>query len=477
MHSDETATMLCRAGSCGRAATLHVCVDKRPVATACSQTCAEQIRAQLIGMPKRAADDDANDNRAELDRIRERRQREEQRFRDLKQLLDWIGALCQIRTKVYAMTPLEVSTATMRIGGRFDDDGSTMAAKIDAIIRRGVEIQANILTDVEYDINEIRMLVRELRDVIADEEMINAFDRLYRPTNSDKSQLFGLPDDVQRLVAARANPIQKIAEFEVDSLDPYSKSWANNGVLSIADYTYNYAGQRLSIGRENRQYAPGEQDWVRGTRFIYDEAGYKIIATDAFGWWALASKTHNYTFRTLFNAVVMNDFTHGLVHSSTPGKVYTFPVDFNPGNKWYHLISAGPDKLAALLFVPGVETGRPHMVVHFLTVNRELGTISIANNIDVPQIDDAIGVYASFALDSHGNLWHCGPGVNDRLYVRSPGGELIGEINAGRVNDVCNAEDGVWVTSTSPTHAYRKQLCANYRLAPAAVYNRGLLSS
>lgn len=461
--------MLCRAGSCQRAAALRVCVDTKPVSMACSKACAEQIRTELIGMPKRAADDDANDDRVELDRVRERRQREEQRFRDLETLSQWLGFLSKIRAKVYTVTPLEVSTATMRIGNRFGDDGTVMAAMLDTLIRRVITIQMNVASGKEYDLGEIVASVRELRNKIADEATIGEFDRLYL-TTGERSQLAVIPDGVRRLVAMRADPIQKIAEFLVES-DQYTHSWAYMGRIRIGNVEYAYDGTNL--GTSSYEYAPGATNGI-----AYNSLNQAIVALEPRGSWAVtlpSSTTENdlYERSLSSNGNFRTKIGDTISHSSAPTKLFkllpaaakTYELDT------FCIISASNTTIGVVAKVwrapHGNARSRPPSIFIRLSIDSATATITDTGVID--DVDRKFN-FTGIALDSNGNVWihH----IDGKILIFNTTNQQIAQIDNIVGRSICAAEDGVWIIHDGPGGTH---VCTNYRLAPT--YNRGLLSA
>lgn len=453
------AKMLCRADSCGRAAALHVCVDKRPVAGACSEACAEQIRAQLIGMPKRAADDDDDGERDELVRVREERQRQKQRFLDFVTLSEWAAVLGKIRANVYTMTPLEVSTATMRIGARFDDGGATMAAMLDTLIHRVIEAQTNIVNGNEYDLRKIVARVRKLRDKIADETMIGEFDRLYLAAG-ERSQLATVPDGVRRLVAARANPIQKIAEFPVDY--DAAKIWAHNGRIRVGRGEYAYDG--TLIGDSPYQYAPGAQNG-----FATNPSGQTIVAVEPHGSWAIVPMRGGPFLFGAQNGLFLVESTDKIAHSSAPAKLYSFVMQPAAADvNGFYIFSAGKSIVGGITMYRYNDPEKLMRVLK-MTIDDDAGVIFV----DVA-LQGSGGMFksSSIALDSLGNLWMSSYG--EGIHVRDPSARnVIANFENILPVSICAAEDGVWIAH----YASGRMYCTNYRLAPAAVYNRGLLSA
>jgi hypothetical protein len=452
--------MLCRAGLCGRAAALHVCVDKRPVAGACSRACAEQIRAQLIGMPKRAADDDDeyddDDDRGESDRIRERRQNEAQRFRDLATLGQWIVALSNIRAKVYAMTPMEVSTATMRINGRYDDGGSALASKLDTLILRTIDLQRDIVNNNAYNIREILVGVRELRNAIADEDdLINEINNLFLSTT-----------DVPMQSRDRSR-VQRIAVFPTDPIGR-NQIWAHNGRIRIEDVEYAYDGTPLE--KSQYVYAPGASNATNG--LAYNSFGQIIVAMEPHGLWAITPSPTT-TPLSLFLRRTNTGYFHVedgdiISHSWAPNKLFTLSI---AARKKYGFVSCR--FISAGSSMVGVVADLKQNNVMFVKLSIDHAN-AIISDVEEVYLMDRNFRNNMIALDSGGNVWayHV---TSNHVRVFNSSGQQIAMTNDMAVSSMCAAEEGVWITYVDlPTGA---SYCANYRLAPPASSARSILSS
>ena len=459
--------MLCHAGSCGRAAALHVCVDKRPVAGACSRACAEQIRAQLIGMPKRTADDDdyVDDDRRAFDRIREERQRQKQRFLDFATLGEISVVLSKIRADVYALTPLEVSTATMRIGDRFDDDGTTMAARLDALLRLIVNMQATLLAGGDYDVDQVLAQVRAFRDAIAEDTTRAKFEQAMTILDASGSYR-RLPDDIQRLMAYRANPVQKLADFSIVS-PGRRQIWAHNGRIRVDDTEYAYDGTLM--GRSPYEYAPGAIDGI-----AYNSLGQAIVALEPRGSWAMTLQPTLSPLDLQFMSAITNGYVKvysddQISHSSAPNKLFQLSIT-NPKKhriNTLQLVSANNTTIGTVAQMTAADKKR---VLAFFRLSIDTANATITN-VGAIYDTDTMFKREAIALDSGGNVWIARR--DSKVLIFNAGNQQIAQLDNIIVSSMCVAEDGVWITYMDSAGAHR---CANYRLAPAAVYNRGLAS-
>lgn len=398
----------------------------------------------LIGMPaqKRRADDSA-DERDEANRLREQQQREKHRFRDLAIIGEWLVTVANIRADVYEKSALRVSTDTMRIGNRLDD-GAVMAVELDEVLQVISAEQVSLIRGEPYDLNQIRVRVRRLRDEIADGATLAKLDRMLPHMRSD------VPSDARLLAAYRADPIQKIAEI-LHIAYTTERIWMYNKLLRIGDLRYLVDGTFF----DRTAYVFGQD---RANRF---GRGQMVVAIDPLGMWAKDVTPAESARESGRPPFATQDSV--LAHLSAPSKKYRF---VGIPTIAMTLVSYGTSILGAYTpLVPDTWTA----AFFTFSIDPATNTISMRTRFDLPMRQGKQN--RSFAFDSHGNIW-CGDAAIG-LIVYDPSGVEIAKRTDITAMSLCTADDGVWALCLDPDDD--SAFLANYRLVPTEVYNRGLV--
>jgi len=208
----------CARPGCGQAASIGARAHGSTAAHV--PVCSERCGYELIG-PKRGADDDvdaADERDAAHQQMLVQRQEEKRRFDDMAKMTAIMQELINLRARLPEMTELEVSTATMGIGRRISPGGSGMAQRIDAIILDAHVVIGHIIRNETYDMTIVRQRLATLREDIAANATLDAFDATDVGRAAKKA---GVSDDVRQMAAYTRFPVQTIATFTLDGVGSY----------------------------------------------------------------------------------------------------------------------------------------------------------------------------------------------------------------------------------------------------------------
>lgn len=409
-------------------------VDGRNVAAVCSERCGYE----LIG-PKRGADDSAAADDAAHQQMLVRRQQDKQRFSDLAELSTSLGSLSKLRIRIADMTPLEVSTATLAIGRRLAADGSGMEKRIEAVIFDVHTTIGRIIRGEPYEMPNIRVQLQRLRGDIAADASLDAFDA----ATGYELKLANMPDDARQLVAYRANPVQKLAEFSTYRMGVGDSFFVINGSDNIVvdDLIFRPFGEEMDDRHNESTFRAQLTEEKYNFRIKYDRS--PIWRVDSF---------QEDTYQTIVS-----------IQTDDASKKASFPVDRDS-------VFVATEQHAAIF---SLDAASGHISYRrFNSIKRVFENTAILP-VDVPHFS----VYA-FTIDMNGYVWCVDS--NDHLFVFSPSGISIAVDATNRpvpvitdrpIQGVAASADGsVWTLSVQR----RLTTCIKYRLVPDDEYMRGL---
>jgi hypothetical protein len=369
------------------------------------------------------------------------RQQDKERFGDLAKMAASLQKLIDLRLRLRDMSALSVSTASMAIGRRISPGEPSMTARIDRDIATARAAIVQIANNQPYDAAIVAKLMARLRDDIAADATLDAFDA----TDVGRAaKAAGMPDDVRQLAAYRANPIQKVAEFTVayfTSLHTTPPSFFElfgydlltvNGAWITANG--DYVSEKSVMARPGalNRYQTQVADILHG------------ISVDPSSNWSLDMVNSTTQAPTIVNTdgttIVLVRQSETFVSVGHHAAIFALDkFAQNGGYIEYRRISAGTVETKGKWFIT------------------------------------ASYVHTRVALDTDGNVWIL-RSPTGLLSVYNRDGELITEnSNTGIRALVVSASGGVWALfGRDNGYAIIYSRCAKLRLPPAAEYNRGL---
>lgn len=401
-----------------------------------------------------------------------RRKDQEQRAWAISELGASLSKLGALRAMSYKLAPLELSTASMRIGRRFDDTGDDAAAFLDATIDGVIAQLQRVRAGDSYDMDFVHAQMAKLRDGLAADASLDDFDRTTGPTP--------LPEDVRQLVAYRAYPVQTLALFVVTSLRTAE-------ISRIIDTSEPLSVTRSSIGF----YTAGMFEFGSNKRMWKEvpDKGPGEICTTSTGAWR-RSMRNGYMFHTSAQEIeyempdVLTDVTPlnpNVFAALAVGDYFAIIFD----KKWF-----GGSNIVCLVYrvdrsarqlIPMSSSADPIVLFETGTAPFENLIRSTSSNgrfsFAAPNIKTIHHHATRVAIDAGGNIWHLGASANWRtskkISVRNSKGDLIKSVEstAGGFALASGAE-GVWLavergTAGTDSHAIE---FANYRLVPPSSY-------
>lgn len=280
------AASVCALPGCRQPATHTMFVDRRGVAAVCSERCGYELIGPKRGADAAAADDDDDGNStATGDGKRLSKADEvmnELRYTRLSTAADIVRDLATLRARVYDLTELQVSTATMPIGRHLNPNGSTMANRIETAIALARTTMHQIIDRQSYNIDAIRNLLQQLRDDIAADGALDQYDA----TPAGAAALAaGVPDVERQAAANRAFGIQKVAQFLVSEGD-----WSNRYFFEIYSKYIQISNNVYRADGRIADLKGWGEFMIRG----FEERKNAIISGfDAFvGYWTMQPAAH-----------------------------------------------------------------------------------------------------------------------------------------------------------------------------------------
>lgn len=376
---------------------------------------------------------------------------DERQLTDMKIMAKLLEQLSHLRAHAANMAPLEVASATLPIGRRLgvnsDDAVSDVERRIEAAIRAVVATIEDIAAGRPYDMDVVRPLMAKLRDDIAADGVLDAFDAT---PAGQSAKLLGVPDDARSLIAYRANPVEKVAEIATNQ---------SVNVLCASQYGFVSAGEVY-------------YELNRRTSFV--QTGH---TTDAQKHAAIVTNAIN--FADHFHAV-SGPNAQWIVKMRDSGSIAIRTIRSAQDD----VISNGRDVV--------LTTGSYMIRVSedFNAITRFFGYNGIkidvwkANNADGTSNRLVVGKARGgprfllredrMAVDADGNLWCiCWmPGQSTYVIVYNQTGDKIAQFDeAGvRYGGICAGIGCVWIGIERGSQNYIVQ----YRLAPSAAYNAGM---
>lgn len=240
--------MLCARPACAKPAAEQMidAASKQVIAHVCSQQCGYA----LIGMPKRAAEDDAAQEETP-------HQRAIKTARNVAKLAMILERIAKLEEDVRDYLNPEYSNPRMEILTRLQIRIGAGITPTSSVLEKLVEIRDNIIDtlqdaargfDVDYD--AIRAGITSLSNQLADDETLERYLYVHDPVSLRNL----LPMDTQRIIARRTFPIQIVSQFQTplslsnifsasadtDSIQLFFKQ--NDMILTTA---YHFNGERF----------------------------------------------------------------------------------------------------------------------------------------------------------------------------------------------------------------------------------------
>jgi len=213
----------CSRSGCSRPAGKSMRVGGRHVAAVCSKRCG----LELIG-PDVAVDGVA----------------EAQRFADMAKTVDNLRALAEIRANVFEMDPIDISTYTMPIGHRLEQDGVGIAKRLDEAIADARNTLQQMVDKRPYDMGRIDVLMARLRDDIALDGLLD----IYISTPKGQARKLSGASESELLMES-SSIFTEIAKFVVDNEKTRFIVESNDGrYLNIDDLIYQTNGKPFNRG-------------------------------------------------------------------------------------------------------------------------------------------------------------------------------------------------------------------------------------
>jgi len=374
----------------------------------------------------------------------DRRKDQERRAADVERLVASLQRLTQLRAEVFSLSPLQLSTATLAIGRRFDSAGNDAADFIDKTIDEVMALIQRIRTGEDYTMDVVAKRMALLRDGLAADASLDAFDAAVGP---DMRRF--MSDDARQLAAYRANPVQKIAllrDFGIDHV---------NSVVSFK--------RRLLVSSTGIGFPDNYAIDYRGNRTdMLPRYSFSNFASSVDGRW-------------------VSDGSGSIYHDSDPTITYPMPVSVTE-----YAVSRGDyicfvNNDSTVISCRVFRADKPSRT--FVAQSAEPIDIyenpkrRILHPINELPLSMRVGEFLNrIAIDVNGNIWHIQESANERskgtaLIVLNSGGNRIARVEEPGCFAVSAGIDGVWVASYVD---YAQVMYTNYRLVPPAEYNRGM---
>jgi len=382
-----------------------------------------------------------------------KRQDQERRASDIELMATSLGKLAHLRSYMYQLTPLELSTTTLAIGRNFGESGDDAANFVDQTISDVIDLIQRIHSGAPYTMDLVRKRMAKLREDLAADASLDAFDAAVGP---DASRL--MSEDSRRLAAYRANPVQIIAELNDVSgtaninelVQTNSRLRATNDVIGIFPYfAIDFYGLTENINRVRISDDPDK------------------LADSAFdGTWYLSGASslyHNYDRTVIYakpDTLVQPAIARGnyLCSFYTLGDIVKCRV-------------FRADKASKTFVELSDVTIYDRVPAEFPIFDQSRFLVPLPFARPAKKLSAHV---ARVAIDADANIWHVDKpaqyDTGDAVIVRNSNGTRIASIKMPGCFAICAAADGVWVASASGG----VMKFTNMRLVPSEVYNRGM---
>lgn len=425
--------ILCTTTACGRPATHEAVKNGRRVGFACGQ-----CRIGAGGVELIAA-----------------RKEQERRMDDIAELGRQMLQLVQLRKSVFSMTPLELSTATLTIGRRFDESGQDAATFVDTTIDMVIAQLQRIRSGTDYDMDIVHKRMAQLRGGLAADASLDDFDA----ATGFALKKAGMPDDARQLAAYRANPVQIVARLESEMQE------------DDIDYVVGAARQLLYVTKSSIGFPPQLMTEFKSGKIEVDKYEmYQNARRNPVGW-----QINLYA-------------SDRIAHTSKPNIAYTVPpFSYDYGAYGYGYLVFGTKTHVCLLYSRDQVT---FCAIYRTSIDGDTGIMTPVSDPfpiaqfaidpnDVEQWSLRDDVHERhIAIDNDGNVWHTdkvGRNPGGAVIVRSIRGGIIKTTKHDGVFAIATGDDGIWAASRSPAGAAVPAITyTNYRLVPPAEYNRGM---
>jgi len=378
------------------------------------------------------------------------------RFKLMADAAVMLRELVDLRARVASMTPLEVASATLLIGRRLARDGSSIAGRIDGAIDAVIEAIENRDNELMVIIQPIEQMLSKLRDDIAADGVLDAFDASPAGLSDAMRQL---NDDARSLVAYRANPVEKVAEIDVDAVFSIVHPINSGEIIARSGRDI---WRTIIVGPNKNRL--GRKTWHDFVREDIDNALITGLSTQ----W-----TRKSTNGPMVQMVAVDD------PSST---VYEFARDrarcFVTGR---HMVMVFLDFDAADFDRSNTLEQRTasRVFCRFFQVDDQ-GIVTAGNYVPISSAMTMRFSLATMALDSSGHLWCISGGLRYILVYSSTSQEIAPGREIARVSEkdvhfncIGAGVSGVWAMANTVDERSR-MFIANYRLAPETAYSAGM---
>lgn len=272
-----SATPVCAAPTCAKPATGEMvdAATKQFVAHVCSQACG----VALIGMPKRAADDDddarkraaVGENPRELLRKQIRYSRALAVCYEIYSTLNKVIATAgRIPRWNLELTVLDATAKTLTIGSQVAS-AQTAQNRLNELIVKLIAALGNMQAKLPYTDVDIDGALKTIRDGLADEMTLDAFDDI---TNGRLRNT--VVDDVRRMIARRANGVQVIARSGTSS-DLYF------GVGTVEFLEYGPGGRQYIVFSRSGSVRMFDQSFASADRVQYESTRTPMYRQSSHG--------------------------------------------------------------------------------------------------------------------------------------------------------------------------------------------------
>lgn len=381
---------------------------------------------------------------------------DERQLTDMKIMAKLLERLSHLRAHAANMAPLEVASATLPIGRRLgvnsDDAVSDVERRIEAAIRAVVATIEDIAAGRPYDMDVVRPLMAKLRDDIAADGVLDAFDAT---PAGQSAKLLGVPDDARSLMAYRANPVEKVAEIATNQ---------SVNVLCTSRYGYVSAGEvyyelnrRSSFIQTGRPTDASMHGMVVAVAVNFADR-FHVVSGPNSQWVTRQRDSGSVAIRTIRSAqdIVVSTANEVVLMSGS----YMIHVTEDFDSIARSLGYAGGIKILAWKVDNDGNANR------LIVGNTRHGTILRGKRFLLRE--------DRMAVDADGNLWCiCWmPGQWTYVVVYNQNGAEIAQFDeAGvRYGGICAGIGCVWIGIERGSQNYIVQ----YRLAPSAAYNAGM---
>lgn len=291
-----SATPVCAAPNCAKPATGEMvdAATKQFVAHVCSQACG----VALIGMPKRAADDDddARKRAAVGENPRELLQKQIRYSRALAVCYEIYSTLNKVIATVgriprwnLEQTVLDATAKTLTIGSRVAS-AQTAQERLNELIVKLIAALGNMQAKLPYTDVDIDGAFKTIRDGLADEMTLDAFDEI---TNGHLRNT--VVDDVRRMIARRANGVQVIARsghFPELYFNAKTINFVEDRPIGLQYIAFSVPG---SMRMFDQSFASADQVQRAPMSMMYYQSWHGMLGTSSQYWYRSSRMSDTWT--------------------------------------------------------------------------------------------------------------------------------------------------------------------------------------